>query len=390
VGSKPIVLCVDDERNVVESLQLNLRQRYDVRTALSGAQGLELLRKEAEVAVVLSDMRMPEMDGAAFLAEVRKQAPDAVRILLTGFADVEAAVRAVNEGQIFRFLTKPCSPEHLGAALSAAVEQHRLITAEKVLLQKTLIGSVKALIEVLALSNPLALGRAVRIRDRARKVLHALALENQWQVEFAAMLSQLAGASLPDDTARKLYDGEQLTAVERKKVVDSMGAINGILRNIPRLEPVTGLLDEMKQMMTMSAGGPKVGKASVEARLLQAVVDLDSLEAQGRSLRQSFESLTEREAVYGKDVLRALHAVANDPTEFNLTSVETDRLRHGMVLAEDLKTLAGVLILPRGFEINSGTLDHVLNFKKQLVPQLKVLTRSATPEAPAAKAAVEA
>jgi response regulator RpfG family c-di-GMP phosphodiesterase len=92
--AKPLILCVDDERNVVESMELNLRRHYQVKTALSGAHGLEILRAEKEVAVVLSDMRMPEMDGAAFLAAARETSPDTVRILLTGFADIEAAVRA--------------------------------------------------------------------------------------------------------------------------------------------------------------------------------------------------------------------------------------------------------------------------------------------------------
>src|SRR5262245_28844758 len=132
MAAKPVILCVDDERNVVESMELNLRRQYQVKTALSGTQGLEILRSEKEVAVILSDMRMPEMDGAAFLAKARETSPDAVRILLTGFADVEAAVRAVNDGQIFRFLTKPCAPENLLTALAAGIEQHRLITAERV------------------------------------------------------------------------------------------------------------------------------------------------------------------------------------------------------------------------------------------------------------------
>ena len=189
--SKPVILCVDDERNVIEGLKLNLSKQYTVLTAVSGREGLEILAKRDDVAVVVSDMRMPEMDGAQFLAEVRRKAPDTVRTLLTGYSDIDAAIRAVNEGQVFRFLMKPCSPEHLIATIAAGVQQYRLITAEREVLQKTLVGSVKALVEVLALTNPMALGRAVRLRDRIRKVATTLALEQPWRVEVAALLSQL-------------------------------------------------------------------------------------------------------------------------------------------------------------------------------------------------------
>ena len=90
------VLCVDDEPNVLEGLSLHLRRRYQVETATSGAAALEILQRGGETAVVMSDMRMPGMDGAAFLARARQTAPDTVRILLTGHADLNSAISAVN------------------------------------------------------------------------------------------------------------------------------------------------------------------------------------------------------------------------------------------------------------------------------------------------------
>ena len=118
------VLCVDDEPHVLEGLSLHLRRRYDVDTATSGGAGLDILKADATIAVVLSDMRMPGMDGASFLARAKEVAPDAVRLLLTGQADLDSAIAAVNEGQIFRFLTKPCPPPTLLGAVAAATEQH--------------------------------------------------------------------------------------------------------------------------------------------------------------------------------------------------------------------------------------------------------------------------
>ena len=105
------ILCVDDEPRVLEGLKLTLRRGFNVATATNGAEGLAVLQQMDGAAVVISDMRMPGMNGAVFLAKVRALWPDCTRLLLTGEPGRDAVVAAVNEGQIFRFLTKPCAPE---------------------------------------------------------------------------------------------------------------------------------------------------------------------------------------------------------------------------------------------------------------------------------------
>jgi DNA-binding NtrC family response regulator len=103
-AARPRILCVDDEPQILESLQDALYEHFDVRTASSGAAGLALLGDEPdEYSLIISDMRMPVMPGSVFLREARRVAPDATRILLTGYADLDAAVSAVNEGQLFSF-----------------------------------------------------------------------------------------------------------------------------------------------------------------------------------------------------------------------------------------------------------------------------------------------
>lgn len=383
-SEKPIVLCVDDEQNVVESMTLNLRKRYRVLTALSGPMGLEVLHEEPDVAVVISDMRMPEMDGAEFLAEVKAVAPTVVRMLLTGYSDIDAAMRAVNEGQIFRFLTKPCAPDHLLATLAAGVEQHRLITAEKVLLQKTLLGSVRAIIEIMALGNPMVLGRAVRIRDTVRKLSKGLHLEQPWRLEFAALLSQVGTVSLPDETLRKLYDGEELEPGESGRVTESTKTINRILGNIPRLEPVTSLLTEFTEL---SAGGATPDAASLEAGLLCAAIDLDLLEAQGHSLAQAIAGLRANGEKYGNDALNAIEKLQDDPGKKQVITVAPEALEDGMVLCEDLKTDDGMLILPRGFAVSASSREHVADFAGRVGRQIKVLSTVGTGPAPTKKSA---
>jgi diguanylate cyclase (GGDEF)-like protein len=119
------VLCVDDEPQVLEGLSLQLGRRYEVFTALSGEQGLRLLSQQDSIATIISDMRMPRMNGATFLSKARGVAPHAARILLTGQTDLESAISAVNEAQVLKFLKKPCLPPDLHAAVESGIEHFR-------------------------------------------------------------------------------------------------------------------------------------------------------------------------------------------------------------------------------------------------------------------------
>ena len=130
-SERPRILCVDDESNVLDGLARTLRSHYVVETATEGKVALDLLRTAEPFAVVMSDQRMPQMTGTQFLAHARAVAPASVRGLLTGQADVESAIAAVNEGNIFRFLTKPCATDVLLKALDAGCEQPVSLTQKR-------------------------------------------------------------------------------------------------------------------------------------------------------------------------------------------------------------------------------------------------------------------
>lgn len=132
---KEKILCVDDEVSALEGYQRILHRQFETTTASSGAQGLAMLERRGPFAVIVSDMRMPGMDGAEFLALAREKAPETVRMLLTGYSDMKAAMDAVNKGRIFQFLSKPCERDVLVAAIGAGVEQYRSRLAEKELVK---------------------------------------------------------------------------------------------------------------------------------------------------------------------------------------------------------------------------------------------------------------
>lgn len=134
------ILFVDDEQGALDGYQRLLHKEFSVSVAQSGLQGLAVIEEQGPFPVVVSDMRMPGMNGAEFLAQVRQKWPDSVRMLLTGYTDFSAAIAAVNEGNIFRFLTKPCTKEALVNALNIGLAQYRSVTAEKELSKHIKIG----------------------------------------------------------------------------------------------------------------------------------------------------------------------------------------------------------------------------------------------------------
>lgn len=126
---KHTILCVDDEIDNVEALERLFRKKYNVLKATSGAEALEVLRSHGQpVSLIITDQRMPEMTGVEFLQKTIEQFPDTVRILLTGYTDIESVIEAVNNGQIFRYLTKPWDPIDLGNTVDRAIEKYSLRT----------------------------------------------------------------------------------------------------------------------------------------------------------------------------------------------------------------------------------------------------------------------
>jgi len=119
------ILIVDDEPDILEALDLSLEIDYNVLTATSGFDALDLL-KEHEVALIISDQRMPKMTGEEFLEKAREMSPDTVRMMLTGFADFAAIVDAINKGQVYRYISKPWEPAELEIDVRTGVERYAL------------------------------------------------------------------------------------------------------------------------------------------------------------------------------------------------------------------------------------------------------------------------
>ena len=217
------ILFVDDDPNLLASCDRNFRRKFPLDTAEGGAAALQKIAAHGPYAVVVADRQMPGMDGIQLLSLVRERAPDTVRIMLTGNADLEAAIKVVNEGNIFRFLTKPCPLDILGKAIEDALAQYRLVVAEKELLNKTLSGSIKLLTDILSIMEPQSFGRAQTMRDIITSVTRKFKMDNDWEIHLAAMLAPIGYVTIPPETLIRARSGQTLSKVEEQIVTPRAG-----------------------------------------------------------------------------------------------------------------------------------------------------------------------
>jgi len=360
IDNRATVLCVDDEPNLLEGLEMTLGGKWNVALATSGAQGLALIEELGPFSVVLSDMRMPEMDGAAFLGRVRQSAPDTVRLLLTGQTGISAAISAVNEGQIFRFLSKPCPPAQLVASVESAMQQHALITAERVLLEETLRGSVQALVDVLALANPIAFGRAARIKGYVSALACKLEVKDAWWLDIAAMLSQIGTVTLAPELVEKLHAGAPLDEDERAKVATLPALADQLLRGIPRLELVRGILARYAKASQPTALVSVDDPIAFGGEALRLAIDFDALEARGVQPEVALDVLRARTGRYDTALFAALVSLYGQGSERReVRELALAAVRIGMTFAADVRLRNGTLLVARGYEVTDAFVERV-------------------------------
>jgi response regulator RpfG family c-di-GMP phosphodiesterase len=363
------ILMVDDEDAVLVGYQRMFRNEFQIDTAPGGAAAVTALETTGPYAVVVSDMRMPEMDGTQLLRKVKVIAPDAVRIMLTGDADVRSAVSAVNEGSIFRFLTKPCNKDTLGKALTAGLMQHRLLTAEKDLLENTLQGSIQVLTEVLSLVNPTAFGRALRVRRYIHHVATKMALASPWRFEVAAMMSQLGCVTLHPETIEAVYAGRKLPPDEQKRFDAHPGVARDLLSKIPRMEPIAWMIAHQNDSAAAGAttGGDIAKLATADMRLgsnlLQATLAFDELVSKGLSQAEAASRLSREHTSFDPRIFEALAQLDGEKKGTEVRSCDVDELiPYDMVLEEELRTKTGMLLVSKGQDITPTLILKLKNF----------------------------
>ena len=359
------ILFVDDEPNVLSAMQRTLRGHFEVETCQDPVRAVSLVSSQTPFAVVVSDMRMPGMNGVEFLTEARKTAPDTVRVMLTGNADQQTAIDAVNKGEIFRFLNKPTDPAVLRNVLELGVRQHQLITAEKELLEKTLNGSLKVLAEILSIVKPEIFGRTDRLRTKAKEIATHLGDIREWELDTAASLALLGCVGLSAELLDKVLQGAALNATQKMEYAAHPLLAADLVKNIPRMEVIADtLLYQHKHFDgTGFPADPRRGEElPIGARILHVVLAYDELKNQGWSDASIYENLRNHKSRFDPRVLEAFGASLENAGAAKVLRIPIKELRDGMRIEEDVKTTTGTLLVCHGQEVTPTVRQHLMKF----------------------------
>lgn len=353
MNTRPAVLIVDDDALILRVIERVLQPYYDIVTATSVASAQEILNDDQSFAVIVSDLRMPDGNGVELLQYARTRFPDMTRVLFSGAAELSDARAAINEGQVFRLLTKPFEVGAMRQALDAAVEQSRLITAERVLLEDTLQGSIKALTDILAIVQPMAFGRAIRMRQHVAELADRIGLTCRWDVEVAALLSKIGCVSLDADTLSRWYHGQELTMEECAHVDRLPEIAEALIADIPRLGGVRTIL--RRQYEPFDANGLPIGAA-----IVAIVRDFDELITEGKEPEHALATMDGRKGRYSFDLLqhfreiREVHS-SNDTVQQMLLS----QVAESMVFAADVYSENDLLLTARGQRVTPVLLSRI-------------------------------
>lgn len=359
------ILCVDDDPAILAGFQRTLRRLGEIDIAPTGGDALQMASTFGPYAVIVADMHMPGMDGVTMLTRLREASPDTVRVMLTGAEDGATAAGAVNRGQIFRFLAKPCPPDELAQAVAAAIRQYHLAVAERDLLQRTLAGTIHMLTTILAMVDPHGSGRAPESRERIREFCSRAGIADDWEVEIAAMLHGIGWAAIPPETAARAHNGGELTGAERAMVaaVPETGA--GLLAGIPRLAGVAEMVRHQVRDWD-GPGEPRRERIPPGARALRVLLDHERLVADGLDPGAALGVMRGRSGCYDQAMLAVMAALLprRAAGAAGMHRLPLHELRPGMILRSDIETASGQKLMVAGRVLSEALIERILNFAK--------------------------
>ena len=355
------VMFVDDDPALLNSLRRNLFSAYDLTTAESGSLALEKMQSSDPFEVIMTDMKMPGMDGVEFIQEARKIAPDTIYLMLTGNQDVNSAIRAVNDGSVFRFLNKPCEVSEIRTAVDAAVRQYQLIHAEKELLHKTFVGSIKVLADIVEALHPDLDQQSQYIDTVMKQCESALGLANSWEYRIAARIGLIGLALKPIEDQQGFH---RLSPTDPQCVVqldEAACATARLLSRIPRLTNVIEILRCQKHVDgSIQLEDEAQSFVITGATLLRVATHWTSMMTSGMDKESAFVEL--RTALPNlsleiKDALKSMQPIYKSPRSIE---IPLNKLVEGMVLFDNVLSDDGAILLRQGRRLTSAIIERLL------------------------------
>jgi len=356
------ILFVDSDQTILAGYKRSLRKDFNISTAGSGEEALELIRDSEPFSVIFSEYNLPDMEGIKFLASVRRFSNDSIRIMLTSFANFQASVDAVNEANIFRFLTKPCSVDKIQRTLNDALKQHELLLSERELLKKTLKGSIKVLVDILSVVNPAAFSRTSRILQISKRLSANFDPEIKWQIEIAALLSQIGCVAVPGEILEKKSMGFTLTQKEKELYFSHPQTGKSLINNIPSLEEVSeAIACQFKKFKGIDENldSKKNQKIAVIARILKHANDINTMIEVKNSDNPSALELQKK---YYPDIDKLIEKeVSEYEKNYETKKLHLKDMVPGMIAGQDIIDKNRIILVSLGQELSEALIIRLLN-----------------------------
>ncbi|MBX7138938.1 MAG: response regulator [Oligoflexia bacterium] len=363
------VLIVDDDLNLLQAFKRQLRGSFEVEIAQGAKKALELLESEKEYAVLVTDMQMPEISGLSLLSSLAKKNLDTVRVMITGNVDQSTAVQALNQGQVQKFLNKPCSVEELSFALKDSLALYNAAKAEKVLLRDTLGGSVKLLVDLISILDPGIAGEVSQIRSPLKQICEHCRIGQVWEIELAATLARIGLLTVPETLRIRASSGQTLSK-EELDVVGAMPKTSArLIRNIPRLERISDIIAALRfdgREFLYPTDAPRfAAESALVTLLLRAAPRL----AKGETMAKILQAEIQIAPLYARPMLNGACSIWNERKPVveaanQSYSITVKDLCPGQTLLSDIVTLDGVLLIARGSILTPGMQEKVANYAR--------------------------
>ena len=354
------VLFVDDDTNLLKAIKRNLIDRFKVLTAETVDEARKALEKY-NFAVICSDMKMPQMNGADFLSLTKKSHPDSIRILLTGETDVHEAIKAFNESDIYKLLIKPCSQKSLLDTLDSAMKLFHAHKLEDKILDTSLKGFINVVLEQLALISPEVFKRSIDIKKIVNSPKTSFPVKDSRAFEISCLLMYFGSIHYKIYKFDQIYSTPNMVKVIRKSA--------SFLTDLPGFESVYEILNELADFYSSEAA---IEELDSDSKTLKLLIDYHSM------LRDTSANKKLR-MLYSKEIIAQLPGFFGKISSLdNIHNIKVSELEEGMTAAEDITVKSGSILVFKGEKVSGKIIETINLFaeKEMLNEPLKIKVQS--------------
>ncbi|MCM8525116.1 MAG: response regulator [Lentisphaeraceae bacterium] len=349
------VLFVDDDPNILKAIKRNLRGKFEICTSETIEDAIDKIKTHT-FPVVVSDMKMPVMNGADFLILVRETQPEAIRILLTGESGLEEAIKAINESDIFKFLKKPCPTEVLIENINSALRIYNAKHIEELLMEKSVKGFVLIISELMNIISPEIFKKSSDIRRIIKSPRTSFPIKDEWSVEVAALLMYLGSINYKIYSYEKIFNTEAMSKILYKSA--------SLIFKIPKFEEVHNILYDLACFYEDQA---VINALDCDSKVLKLIIDYYHMVSHA-NFKEKFVRM------YNKDILSAIPDMLGKTKKSEIIEIGADKLEANMTAAENIITVSGSILINKGDTITDNDIVTLLLFssKNVLVEPFKV------------------